>query len=191
MRVPTLIAVLLIGLLVGCAGQSSIKPVEALDERTGMTFSALQEPIELLAGAQSAALGAGKRAGLAYMGPVEWNRSGVFSYGLWVHIVPGNDRPPGDIQASATLTLILDAGTLVLSHIEAPKLGLDPYRQAVSWGPVAYFDLDVEGLRRMASSRKLELDVRAAEGSLVTYSSTQDARAALTRYLRARGIASD
>jgi hypothetical protein len=60
-----------------------------------------------------------------------------------------------------------------------------------SWGQSAYFDLSVETLRRIAASRRLTLEVRAAEGSPIDFFPTHDARTALTEYLRARGIADD
>jgi hypothetical protein len=190
MRVP-LLPVLLLALIGGCASQSSVKPVEVLDERTGVTLAALKSPIELVPGAINAELMSRKRATFAYLGPVEWNRSGAFSYGLWVHIAPGNDRQPGDIQAPGALRLTLDDGPLSLSLIEAPKLGRDAYQRVASWGQSAYFDLSVAALRRMAASRKLELEVRAVDGSVLSFSPTLDTRAALTEYVLSRGITGD
>ncbi len=191
MFVPRIPIILLVGLMAGCAGQSSIKPVEVLDERTAVTFGALKQPIELLPSAQDAVLILRKRATFAYLGPVEWNRSGALSYGLWIHIAPGNDRQPGDIHASAAAALILDDGPLSLSLMEAPKLGREPYRPVASWGQTAYFGLDVETLRRMAASSKLELDVRAADGSTLSFSPTVDTRAVLKQYMQDRGITGD
>jgi hypothetical protein len=188
---PRIPIILLAGLMAGCAGQSSIKPVEVLDERTAVTFGALKQPIELLPNAQDAVLILRKRATFAYLGPVEWNRSGALSYGLWIHIAPGNDRQPGDIHASAAATLILDDGPLGLSLMEAPKLGREPYRPVASWGQTAYFGLDVGTLGRMAASSKLELDVRAADGSTLAFSPTVDTRAVLKQYLKDRGITGD
>lgn len=196
MRIPLIPVIFWVGLLAGCANRST-KPVEMLDERTGVTVAALKEAIELVPPPQNAptpqnpALISPSRASFAYLGPVEWNRSGVISYGLWIHIAPGNDRQAGDIHASAALTLILDDGPLTLSLSEAPKPGRDPYRDAVSWGQTAYFDLDIAALRRVAASRKLELDVRAADGSTIGFSPTRDAHPALTRYLQDRGITGD
>jgi hypothetical protein len=190
MRVP-LLPVLLLGLIAGCASQSSVKTVEVLDERTGVTLAALKNPIELVSGVNNAALLSSKRATFAYLGPVEWNRSGAISYGLWIHIAPGNDRQPGDIQESDALTLILDDGPLSLSLIGAPKLGRDAYRQVASWGQSAYFDLSVAALRRMAASRKLELEVHAVDGSILSFSPTLDTRTALTEYVQSRGITGD
>jgi hypothetical protein len=191
MFVPRIPIILLVGLMAGCTGQSSIKPVEVLDERTAVTFGALKQPIELLPSTQDAALILNKRATFAYLGPVEWNRSGALSYGLWVHIAPGNDRQPGDIHASAAAALILDDGPLDLSLMEAPQLGREPYRAVASWGQTAYFGLDVEMLRRMAASSKLKLDVRGADGSTLSFSPTADTRAVLKQYMQDRGITGD
>jgi len=192
MFVPRIPLILLVGLMAGCAGGSPTKPVEVLDERTAVTFGALKQPIELLPSAQDAVLILRKRATFAYLGPVEWNRSGEVNYGLWIHIAPGNDRqPPGDIHASAAAALILDDGPLSLSVMEAPKLGREPYRPVASWGQTAYFGLDVGTLRRMAASSKLELDVRAADGSTLSFSPTVDTRAVLKQYMQDRGITGD
>jgi hypothetical protein len=191
MRANLILGVLLLGLMAGCGGQASTKPVEVLDERTGVTVGALKEPIELVAGAQISALGSDRRTSFAYLGPVEWNRSGAISYGLWVHIAPANGGQPGDIHAPAAVTLILDDGPLDLSPIDAPKLGLDPYKPVVSWGQTAYYDLTIEALRRMAASGKFELDVRAADGSTLSFAPTVDIRTTLNQYMQARGITRD
>jgi hypothetical protein len=191
MRSPLISAMLFVGLAAGCAGQSSTKPVEMLDERTGVTVGALKEPIELAPNDQSAALASHKQTSFAYLGPIEWNRSGNLSYGLWIHIVPGSDRQPGDIHAPDGLALTLDDGPLDLPLAETPRLGRAPYPEIASWGQTAYLDLTVAGLRRMAASRKLDLRVRATDGSLMTFSPTRDPRPVLTQYMQVRGITGD
>jgi hypothetical protein len=170
----------------GCAGFSKTTPVEALDERTGATLGLLKKPIEMVP--STAMVGTGIRSTFAYLGPVEWNRSGDLSYGLWVHIAPGNDRALLDIRGATTPTLVLDDGVVALSHMAVPYHGSDAYREAVPWGQIAYFDLSVATLRRMAASRKLELDVGAVDGSTVIFSPTSDTRAVLNRYLQDRGL---
>jgi hypothetical protein len=182
--------ILLLGLGYACASQSSVKPVEALDERTGVTLGALKKPIELVPGEQTAVLSR-KRATFAYLGPVEWNRSGNLTYGLWLHIAPGNDRPLGDIRGATAPTLVLDDGPVVLSLIEPPQLGRYAYRQVVSWGQTAYYDVTVATLRRMAASRKFELDVAAVDGSTMSFSPTLDTRAVLAQYLQDRSLTGD
>jgi hypothetical protein len=191
MRIPRIPVILLGGLMAGCTSLSSTKPVEVLDERTAVTFGALKEPIELVQSAQNAVLILGKRNSFAYLGPVEWNRSGVFSYGLWIHIAPGNDRQAGDIHSAAALTLVLDDGSLALTPIEAPALGRPPYRPVASWGQTAYFGLTVEALRHMAASKKLELDVHSVDDSVITFTPTVDTRVVLTQYMKDRGITGD
>jgi hypothetical protein len=156
-----------------------------------MTVAALKEPIELVPGAQTAAVISRNRSSFAYVGPVEWNRSGILSYGLWVHIVPGIDPQPGDIRAADALALRLQDGTLDLPLIEAPKLGVDPYRPVVSWGQTAYFGLSPAALRRMAASPTLQLDVRAADGSIVSFFPTQAPGSILTQYVQSRSITGD
>jgi hypothetical protein len=182
---------LLAGGMAGCADRSSTKPIEVLDERTGVTVGALEEPIELAPNAQSAAIVSHKQVSFAYLGPIEWNRSGTLSYGLWVHVVPGSDLQPGDIHAPESLALTLDDGPLALTLGETPKLGRSPYRQLAPWGQTAYFDLTVDGLKRMAASRKLDLRVRAMDGSSMTFAATQDPRPVLTKFMQVRGITGD
>jgi hypothetical protein len=191
MRLPLIQAVLGLGLLAGCGGQSSIKPAEILDQRTGMTVGALQDPIELVESAQNLGLASGKRTSFAYLGPIEWDRSGDLRYGLWVHVAPGNDRQVGDIRSRGAVTLILDGGPLVLSPMDAPKVGSSPYQPIASWGQTAYFDLDAALLKRMAASQNLALDFRAADQSVVEFLPSHETRTTLTQFAHARGITGD
>jgi hypothetical protein len=175
-----------LGLAAGCTSGSSIKPAEALDERTGMTIGSLEKPIELLQGAQGLA-SAERRPSFAYLGPIEWDNSGAISYGLWVHLAPGNDWRFDDIKAGGgAAALTLDEGTVPLSVMEAPKLAHGPYQPVASWGQTAYFNLDLALLRRMAASEKLELDFKAGD-SVVRFSAAPNAHALLLQYLHARG----
>ena len=59
------------------------------------------------------------------------------------------------------VTLTLDDGAKVLSGIEPPQLAHAPYRPVASWGQTAYFDLDLQTLKRMAASQRIELDFKA------------------------------
>ena len=195
MRLP-LVAICLFMLLSACSTPTTIKPVEYLDDRTAMTVGSLKEPIELVpslkqAGGLHLITNLGKRLSFAYLGPVEWDRSGSIVYGLWVHIAPGTDRPIADIRSNAALTLVLDNGTRVLRPIDAPQLGRGAYQPVASWGQTAYFELTVEMLKQMAASAKLQLDVRAADDSVVSFVATGETRETLTNYLHSRGITGD
>jgi hypothetical protein len=182
-------------LLSACGTSSAIKPVEYLDDRTAMTVGSLKEPIELVPSLRQGGLhvitNLGKRLSFAYLGPVEWDRSGSIVYGLWVHIAPGTDRPITDIRSNAALTVVLDNGTRVLTPIDAPQLGRGAYQPVASWGQTAYFELTVEMLKQMAASEKLELNVRAADDSVVNFVASGDTRATLTDYMHSRGITDD
>jgi hypothetical protein len=189
MRARLIQAVFILAMAAGCGGQSATRPVEALDERTGVTLGALKKPIEMVPGAQNAVIS--HRASFAYLGPVEWNRSGELSYSLWVHIAPGSDTQFADIQGAGAPTLVLDDGSLTLVPTAAPALGRSAYKSVVSWGQAAYFGATVETLRRMAASRKFELLVVAADGSHLVFTPTVDTHAVLTQYLQDRGITAD
>lgn len=191
MRQALIPLALLVVWLAGCETQSSVKPVETLDERTGVTVGALKEAIELVPSTQNAVLSLRRRATFAYIGPVELDRAGTISYSLWIHIAPGNDHQPADIHSPGALTLVLDDASFVLSAIDGPQLGHDPYQGAVAWGQTAYFNLDVGMLKHMATSRKLDLDVRATKGSIIHFAPTLDTRPVLTQFLQARGITGD
>jgi hypothetical protein len=192
MRARSVSVVLLLASVAGCASQSSTKPVEYLDPRTAMTVGSLKQPIELVPSVRSAGIVIfGKRTSFAYLGPVEWDRSGSYAYGLWIHVAPGNDRSMADIRAPASLTLVLDGGPQILQPIDAPPLGQGAYQPVASWGQTAYFELTVQMLKLMAASEKLQLDVRAADGSIVSFVPSADTRPAFSDYLRARGITDD
>jgi len=172
--------------------------MEYLDERTAMTVGSLKEPIELVPSLHQQGSGlhvlgslVGKKVSFAYLGPVEWDRSGAIAYGLWIHIAPGNDRPIADIRSPKALTLVLDGGTRVLNPIDAPQLGRGAYEATASWGQTAYFELTVEMLKQMAASKTMELDVRAADDSIVNFIASSGTRETLTDYLHSRGITDD
>jgi hypothetical protein len=195
MRLPLIAVVASSVLLNACGTPASIKPVEYLDDRTAMTIGSLKGPIELVPSLRQGGLhvitNLGKRVSFAYLGPVEWDRSGSIVYGLWVHIAPGNDRPIADIRSNAAVTIVLDNGTRVLTPIDAPQLGRGAYQPVASWGQTAYFELTVEMLKQMAASEKLELNVRAVDDSVVNFVASGDTRETLSDYMHARGITGD
>jgi hypothetical protein len=188
MKTSALHVAVLGGLLSGCLGQSAIKPAETLDERTGMTVGALQEPIELVQSALTAELGNSKRTSFAYLGPIEWDRMGEISYGIWVHVAPGNDKQVGDIHARGAVTLNLDDGPMVLVPMESPGAGSGPYKPVVSWGQTSYFQLNEEMLKRMAGSQKFSIDFLAPDNSKVSFLPSHDTRKTLTEFAHTRGI---
>jgi hypothetical protein len=193
MRIGFGSAIVIVCLAGGCALQSATKPVEYLDERTAMTVAALKDPIEFTPRTASGATSRmiGKRVSFAYLGPVEWDKAGAYEYGLWVHVAAGSDWTVADIRSPSAVTVVLDEGSVELVPIDAPQLGRGPYQPVASWGQTAYFQLNVDMLRRMAASQKLNLDVRGADGSTATFVPSGDTRAVLGEFIRARSLTGD
>ena len=191
MRNTLLPSLLTACLLSGCAGQT-IKPAESLDETTGVTVGALQEPLEFAEDPKLGAVGPDRRASFAYLGPVEWDTSGDLRYALWIHVAPGNDQAVGNIRSSGAVSLILDDGPVLLSEQDdTPKIGSNPYHPLASWGQTAYFHLDVGLLKRMAASQRLVLEFHGVEVPTVDFVPTQDVKDTLLRFEHARGITDD
>jgi hypothetical protein len=174
-----------LALLAGCASEGSIKPSESLDERTGMTVGSLEKPLLLVQNGQSALTGE-SHASFAYLGPVEWDNMGAITYGLWVHLVPANDWQFDDIKVPGAVVLALDQGALPLKLGEPPAATRGPYRPVASWGQTAYFELDLDTLKRMAASRNIQLVFKAG-GRPVRFAAAPDASETLVRFLHARG----
>jgi hypothetical protein len=174
-----------LALLSGCASEGSIKSAESLDEHTGMTVGSLEKPLALVQNTASAVT-LEPHVSIAYLGPVEWDDMGTITYGLWVHLAPANDWQFDDIKAPGTVVLALDDGAMPLKLMQPPAETRGPYRPVASWGQTAYFQLDLDTLKRMGSSRRIGLDFKAA-GTFVRFAAAPDARATLMRYLHARG----
>jgi hypothetical protein len=183
---------LIVGLLAGCASQSPVKSVEMLDQRTGLTMGALIQPMAFIETGIYDLLVPDKQPSIVYVGPVEWDRSGDFSYLLWVQVAPGvGGHRLDDIRARGAVNLKLDDGAVVLSALDLPVVPSSPYRPMPPVGQTAYFSIDVPLLKRMAASRRLALNVRAGDLTMVDFIPTQETRAALTQFMLDRGIAHD
>jgi hypothetical protein len=191
MRYPLLPLIVLGGWLAGCADQAAIKPAEVLDERTGVTVGALQTPMEFVQTSKTASLSNSKRSSFVYLGPVEWDRMGEISYGLWLHLAPGNDKQAGDIRKRSAVTLNLDDGPLVLIPSDTVVQETGPYKPAVSWGQTSYYEFNVGMLKRMAASEKMTIDILAPDESKVLFLPSHDTHATLIDYMQTRGITDD
>ena len=133
-----------------------------------------------------------KQPSIVYVGPVEWDRSGDFSYLLWVQVAPGvGGHRLDDIRARGAVNLKLDDGSVVLSALELPVVPSSPYRPMPPVGQTVYFSIDVPLLKRMAASRRLALNVRAGDLTMVDFIPTRETRIALKQFMLDRGIAHD
>jgi len=183
---------LLVCLLAGCAGQSPVKSVEMLDDRTGMTMGALLQPMAFVETGIYDLLVPDKQPSIVYIGPVEWDRSGDFTYLLWIQVAPGvGGHRLDDIRTRGAVNLQLDDGLVSLSALELPVVASSPYRPRAPVGQTAYFAIDVALLKRMAASQRLALNVRAGDLTMVDFIPMQETRAALTQFMIDRGIAHD
>ncbi len=177
-------------LLAGCASQSPVKSVEMLDERTGMTMGALARPMAFIETGIYDLLVPEKQPSIVYIGPVEWDRSGKFTYLLWIEVSPGiGGHRLDDIHTRGAVNLKLDDGPVTLSALELPVAAGSPYHPIVPVGQTAYFSIDVALLKRMAASEKLALNVRAGDLTMVDFVPMQETRAALKQFLIDRDIA--
>ena len=191
MRFTFIHAVVICGSVAGCAGQSPIKPAEVLDQHTGMTVGALQKPLEFVEYTPHPGAATAVRMSFAYLGPVEWDRMGEITYGLWIHVAPGNDKKVGDIRARGAVVLKLDDGPLALAPADTPSTGHGPYKPVASWGQTSYYELSPAMLKRMAASRTLILHFQSIDGSSVDFLPSHETHGTLTEFLRTRGITDD
>jgi hypothetical protein len=183
---------LMVSLSAGCASQSPVKSVEMLDERTGMTMGALLQPMAFIETGIYDLLVPDKQPSIVYIGPVEWDRSGDFTYLLWFQVAPGvGGHRLDDIRTRGAVNLKLDDGPVALSALELPVAASSPYRPMAPVGQTAYFSIDVALLKRMAASQRLALNLRAGDLTTVNFIPTQETRAALKQFLLDRGIAND
>ncbi len=155
-----------------------------------MTMGALARPMAFIETGIYDLLVAEKQPSIVYIGPVEWDRSGNFSYLLWVQVSPGvGGHRLDDIHARGAVNLQLDDGSVALSALEQPVVANCPYHPIVPVGQTAYFSLDVALLKRMAASQKLALNVRAGDLTMVDFVPMKETRAALKQFLIDRDIA--
>jgi hypothetical protein len=123
---------------------------------------------------------------------VEWDRSGDYSYLLWVQLAPGVDgHRIDDLHTRGAVVLKLDDGAVVLSPLDAAVRADNPYPLIAPVGQTAYLAIDVALLKRMAASRRLVLNVQAGDLTMVDFVPRQETRAVLRQFMIARQIADD
>jgi hypothetical protein len=162
-----------------------------LDSRSGITVGALPLPIPFQERGVFAPLDTGKRPSHAYLGPVEWDKSGDFTYGFWIEVGPGDGQRIGDIHAPRALTLKFDRESVTLSAMESPKVAAAPYPRMAPGAQTAYFRVPAGMLKRMAASPALELNLLAADLTVVRFTPFRETHSALTQFVEARDVAAD
>lgn len=157
-----------------------------------MTMGALLRPLAFVETGIYDVLVPDKQPSVVYIGPVEWDRSGDLSYLLWVQVAPGvGGHGLDDIRARGAVTLTLDDGSVELSALNDPVLASSPYHPIAPVGQTAYFPIDAALLKRLASSKKIVLNVRAGDLSMVNFITKDEVRAAMQQFIIDRGVASN
>ena len=96
-------AICLVGLVSGCASTDPIEPT--LDQRTGISWFALSEPIAMAHGMPAVSTAARK---YMYVGPVEMNRMGTRQDYLWLGMGSTLERVRVDAEQGVPAVLLLD-----------------------------------------------------------------------------------
>ena len=157
-----------------------------------MTMGAMPQPMAFIETGIYDLLIPDKQPSIVYIGPVEWDRSGNYSYLLWVQVAPGfGGHRLDDLHARGAVNLKLDDGSVALSALEVPVVASCPYHPIVPVGQTAYFSIDVALLKRMAASHKLALNVRAGDLTMVDFIPLQETRTALKQFMIDRDITHD
>jgi hypothetical protein len=192
LRLRSMLCALIACLVAGTPSLSAVKSVEMLDEVTGMTMGSLSRPMAFIETGIFDLLVPDKQPSIVYIGPVEWDRSGDFSYLLWIQLAPGvGGHRLDDIRARGALNLKLDDGQVELAALQGPVAAGSPYRPIAPVGQTAYFPINVALLKRMASSQRLALNIRAGDLTMVDFIPMQETRAALEQFINDRGLAND
>jgi hypothetical protein len=179
-------------LMSACASEPPAASVEKLDERTGMTLASLPQPMAFVETGIADVLAPDKQPSIVYLGPEEWDRSGDFSYVLWVQVAPGVDgHRIDDIRTRGAMLLKLDDGTVSLAALDQPVTTSSPYAPVPGVGQSVYFSVDIALLKRMAASSKIVLNVRAGDLSMVDFIPRQETRGALKQFILDRNITGD
>ena len=173
--VRTALLVLAAGALAACAETPSEPTSEMLDETTGVTVARLAQPIELLVDRGRGASG----DPFAYLAPFETNRMGERALFLWT-------ATPED-PSGAPPVLLADGEPIALAPmmLSARDIGLSsaPYQRPAPWSVERLYRADRELLERLARAGRVELIVRAADGTEQRYTADAAARASLLSFV--------
>jgi hypothetical protein len=187
--VQSLRLALMICLLSAGISPCRAKSIEMLDERTGVTLAALSHPLAFVETGIYDLLGPDKQPSVIYLGPVERDRSGAYSYALWVQLAPGvGGHRFDDIRAEGAIVLELDGQPVTLAALDAPVIETSPYQPIAPVGQTAYFAVDGALLRRMADSRHFTLKIRAGDLTVVDFIPRHNTANALNQFVVDRGL---
>lgn len=149
--------------MAGCATTPPTGVREELDERTGVTVTSMQAPLEFYSQAPERGLEA---ASFAYLAPLEINRMGKRDTYLWLSVVraaeersAAGEAPPGPPQ----LRITLDGANLEPEFVsaQARELGLGEavYERPAHWVGESYYAVTPQQIAQMAAANELALEL--------------------------------
>lgn len=157
-------------LVIGCSSTGDLTG-KKLDPLTGVTVRRASEPVVLYR--DDSAYAAHAR-NFVYMGPVEVNRMGHYSYYLWFGIwntIRDDERMASDRDGFESVVLFVDGAPLPLDiggwTLESIGVSEPVYVKPVAGASDAYYPVTLDQIRLIATARDVEL--RAGRGRSSTY----------------------
>jgi hypothetical protein len=170
-RVTGLMLVIAVLGVVGCAGNQPPNTAhQYLDSSTGITLTGLQEPV--IFHHEEPRLAAHVRDYL-YVGPVEMNRMGKYSYYLWLGEWSSIDRLPRSVAADSAdmsfeeVVILLDGLPMELHNNLASgdksRIIKHPYSAPVDSMRSVYMRVSRDQLNKIAAAKSIVIRVGAAD----------------------------
>ncbi len=160
--------------LAACATTPQTGVREILDERTGVTVTSMQVPLEFYSPRPERGLQA---ASFAYLAPLEVNRMGKRDTYLWLSVLRGDDDDSDESAPAASgppgLRITLEGEALEPAFVSANArelgMGLPVYERPADWVGEAYYAVTPQEIARLAAASALVLQLSAAGEEARTY----------------------
>ncbi len=151
--------------LTACAPtRSEVRLSERLEERTGITITTLDRPLEFFSPQPERGIDA---ASFADLGLAEINTMGTRSYYLWTSLLWGRDDPAGTSTPKvASIAVESDKGCLLLDAAKRidPPGHVTLYAPQANWSEQIVFSLTIDQVRAIATAQTLALTITTAPG---------------------------
>ncbi|HZF17751.1 MAG TPA: hypothetical protein VE046_17635 [Steroidobacteraceae bacterium] len=167
---PLLLAGVLATLAACATTQGDVRLAERLDERTGITVTTLDHPLEFFSPLPEKGLEA---ASFADTGLAETNRMGTRSYYLWVCVLWGR-YDPHRLEPPKVAAIDIDSGGETLSFrssdgVETPG-HVRLYKAPADWSDELTFALTPAQVRALSHASAPTLRIETGAGEFLTFS---------------------
>jgi hypothetical protein len=150
-------------LMAACATTTPTEVREDLDERTGVTVTSMQAPLEFYSAIPELGLQA---ASFAYLAPLEVNNMGKRETYVWLSVLRAEDERADPAQAPPEppiLRIMLDGEGLELAFVsaDARQLGMGEavYKRPAHWVGEAFYAVTPADIARLAAASVLALEL--------------------------------